>query len=319
MLYGARSQRISSMNSVSRMLALVILLLVIGGLFSRSKCSVFQAPDTKIIQGIISSAIVRKKIPVCPRSVVYGYQIINSYPHDTNAFTQGLVFHDGFLYESTGIRGKSSLRKVELETGNVLQQYLLPARFFGEGLTLWGNKLIQLTWQRGVGFIYDRGLFNLLNSFSYSTEGWGITHNNRYLVMSDGSPVLYFLDPETFQPIRTIKVHDRDVLIANLNELEYVKGEIYANIWLTDYIVRVSPETGQVLGWINLEGLLSGADRTPTANVLNGIAYDENQDRLFVTGKYWPKLFEIKLTEVSVFSETKSGKNAGQKTDCQRE
>lgn len=305
------------MNSASRKLALVILLLVTGSLFARSKCSFSQTPDTKIIQGIISSATIRKKILACPKSVVHGYQIINSYPHDTNAFTQGLLFHDGFLYESTGIRGRSTLRKVDLNTGKILRQYFLPARFFGEGLTLWGNRLIQLTWQRGVGFVYDRKSFNLLDNFSYSTEGWGITHNNQYLVMSDGSPVLYFLDPEKLQLIRTIKVHDRDVLIANLNELEYVKGEIYANIWLTDYIVRISPETGQVLGWINLEGLLSSADRTPAANVLNGIAYDENQDRLFVTGKYWPKLFEIKLTKVSAFSGTRSRKNAGQEADCQ--
>lgn len=234
--------------------------------------------------------------PVNSTSPVYSYQIINSYPHDSGAFTQGLIFNEGFLYESTGKRGQSTLRKVDLKTGKVLQQYSLPKRYFAEGLTLWQDKLIQLTWRGETGFVYDKRTFNPLREFLYSTEGWGITHNDRYLIMSDGSSTLYFLNPEDFRLVKRIQVHDNTIPIANLNELEYVKGEIYANIWLTDYIVRISPETGQVLGWINLENLLSQGKPAPLADVLNGIAYDENQDRLFVTGKYWPNLFEIKLT-----------------------
>jgi glutaminyl-peptide cyclotransferase len=249
--------------------------------------------------GAIAPAWMDTKPVVEPNSPVYGYRIVNSYPHDVNAFTQGLIFHDGFLYESTGMRGHSSLRKVELETGNILQKYLLPARFFGEGLTRWRNKLIQLTWRRGMGIVYDQKTFHPLYSFPYSTEGWGITHNGQYLIMSDGSSILYFLDPETFQEVKNIKVHDGNDAVANLNELEYVNGEIYANVWLTDYIARIAPETGQVLGWIDLKGLLEEEERTPSVDVLNGIAYDEQQDRLFVTGKYWPKLFEIELMKKS--------------------
>jgi glutaminyl-peptide cyclotransferase len=246
---------------------------------------------------VITSVSVSARTAVNPNSPVYGYQIVNSYPHDVNAFTQGLIFHDGFLYESTGIQGRSSLRKVELETGSVLQKYLLPTRFFGEGLTLWKDKLIQLTWHGGMGIVYDQKTFNPLYGFPYSTEGWGITHDGRHLIMSDGSSTLYFLDPETFRQIKNIKIHDGNVAVANLNELEYVNGEIYANVWLTDYIARIAPETGRVLGWIDLEELLGEEERTPSANVLNGIAYDKQQDRLFVTGKYWPKLFEIKVTK----------------------
>ncbi len=229
---------------------------------------------------------------------VYGYKIVNTYPHDRNAFTQGLVFDDGFLYEGTGICGGSTLRKVELETGKVLKLYPLPAKFFGEGATLWENKLIQLTWQSRVGFVYDKESFLLLREFAYPTEGWGITHDGTCLIMSDGTATLYFLNPDTFEEIRRIEVHDKDVPIANLNELEYIQGEIYANVWLTNRIARITPETGQVVGWINLEGLLSEEDCSQPVNVLNGIAYGAKHDRLFITGKYWPKLFEIERSGV---------------------
>ncbi len=226
---------------------------------------------------------------------VYGYEIINAYPHDRNAFTQGLVFDDGVLYEGTGIRGESTLRTVELETGEVLKLYSLPAKFFGEGVTLWEDKLIQLTWRSGVGFVYDKESFRLLREFAYPTEGWGITHDEKRLIMSDGTSTLHFLDPNTFEETGRIEVRDRGVPITNLNELEYVKGEIYANVWRTNRIARISPETGQVVGWIDLEGLISEEDRSQPVDVLNGIAYDAKHDRLFVTGKYWPKLFEIEL------------------------
>ncbi|BAW80222.1 glutamine cyclotransferase [Candidatus Nitrosoglobus terrae] len=235
-------------------------------------------------------------ISVNSSAPIYGYQIIHHYPHDPRAFTQGLIFNAGFLYESTGQYGQSTVRKVALETGIVLQQYTLPSRYFGEGLTLWQDKLIQLTWQEKVGFVYDQTTFSPLHEFFYPTEGWGITHDSQHLIMSDGSSTLYFLDPKSFQLIKRLPIHDGTTLVTQLNELEYVKGEIYANVWLTHYIARISPETGQILGWINLAGLLNQGSYNRAADVLNGIAYDEQQDRLFVTGKYWPSLFEIKLT-----------------------
>ncbi len=229
---------------------------------------------------------------------VYGYKIINAYPHDRNAFTQGLIFDDGFLYEGTGICGESTLRKVELETGGVLKAYHLPAKFFGEGVTLREDKIIQLTWRSGVGFVYDKDSFLLLGEFAYQTEGWGITHDEKRLIMSDGTSTLHFLDPDTFEELGRIEVRDRGVPITHLNELEYVKGEIYTNVWPTNRIARITPETGQVVGWIDLEGLLSEKDRSQPVDVLNGIAYDAKHDRLFVTGKYWPKLFEIELFRI---------------------
>ena len=226
---------------------------------------------------------------------VVGYRIVNTYPHDPRAFTQGLVFADGVLYEGTGLRGQSSLKKVDLKTGNILQARQLPARFFGEGITIYGNRVIQLTWRARVGFVYDMQTFQLLDTFNYPTEGWGITHDGRSLIMSDGTSTLYFLDPQTFREVDRLEVHTRDGPVSRLNELEYVQGEIYANVWKTDRIARISPETGEVVGWIDLEGLLRPEDRNSRIDVLNGIAYDVKNDRLFVTGKLWPKLFEIEL------------------------
>jgi len=226
---------------------------------------------------------------------LYTYKIVNTYPHDRNAFTQGLVFEDGILYEGTGLHGQSTLRKVELETGDILRILTLPAQFFGEGVTIYGNKLIQLTWQSNVGFIYDKESFELLQEFNYSTEGWGITHDGKRLIMSDGTSTLHFLDPETFQEIGQIEVYDRNGPVTKLNELEYIQGEIYANIWKTDRVARIAPLTGQVMGWIELENILSPEDRNHRVDALNGIAYDAKNDRLFVTGKFWPKIIEIEM------------------------
>jgi len=226
---------------------------------------------------------------------LYTYKIVNTYPHDRNAFTQGLVTEDGILYEGTGLHGQSTLRKVELETGEILRILTLPAQFFGEGVTIYGNKLIQLTWQSHVGFIYDKETFELLQEFNYSTEGWGITHDGKRLIMSDGTSTLHFLDPETFQEIGQIEVYDRNGRVTKLNELEYVQGEIYANIWKTDRVARIAPLTGQVMGWIELENILSPEDGNHRVDALNGIAYDATNDRLFVTGKFWPKIFEIEI------------------------
>jgi glutamine cyclotransferase len=229
---------------------------------------------------------------------VYTYKVVSTYPHDRNAYTQGLVFDGGFLYEGTGLRGQSTLRCVELETGTVLKSRALSPQYFGEGVTICGNHIIQLTWQSQVGFVYDKDSLELRREFSYLTEGWGITYDGQRLIMSDGSARLYFLDPESFQVTGSIEVQDNGQPVSRLNELEYIRGEIYANVYLTDRIVRIAPETGKVTGWIELAGLLPPEDRTEPVDVLNGIAYDEANDRLFVTGKLWPKLFEIELVRL---------------------
>jgi glutamine cyclotransferase len=226
---------------------------------------------------------------------VYGYRVIRSYPHDRQAFTQGLVYEAGELYEGTGIRGQSSLRRVALETGIVRQERVLPEQYFGEGITIFGDRIIQLTWQSRIGFVYDKASFNLLQQFRYPTEGWGITHDGSRLIMSDGTANLYFLEPQTFTEIDRIEVHDDQGPVVRLNELEYVRGDIYANVWQTNRIARIDLLTGRVAAWIDLAGLLSAADRQQRVDVLNGIAYDAENDRLFVTGKWWPKLFEMRI------------------------
>jgi len=228
-------------------------------------------------------------------TTLHSIRVINVYPHDPDAFTQGLVFHKGYIYEGTGLPGQSSIRKVELKTGRILKSQGLPAEHFGEGITICRNRLIQLTWQSHTGFVYDLQSFRLLQTFSYPTEGWGITYDGNYLIMSDGTAVLRFLDARTYKMVKQIEVRDRGNVLPNINELEFIKGEIYANVWGTGYIVRISPRTGQVLGWIDLRDLYRYVGAARNIDVLNGIAYDANGDRLFVTGKYWPNLFEIKL------------------------
>jgi glutamine cyclotransferase len=224
-----------------------------------------------------------------------GYRVVNAWPHDPHAFTQGLVYIDGHLYESTGLNGRSTLRMVDLTTGQVQQRVDLPQQYFGEGLTAWGSTLIQLTWQNRVAFVYDRFSFRQLRAIPCPWEGWGLTEDGKSLILSDGTPTLRFLDPDTFHELREITVRDRGKPVDKLNELEYIHGEIYANIWYSDRIARISPATGAVLGWIDLSGLLTSAERTDPDAVLNGIAWDAAHDRLFVTGKLWPKLFEIKI------------------------
>jgi glutaminyl-peptide cyclotransferase len=230
---------------------------------------------------------------------VYSFEVVRAYPHDPAAFTQGLIFAGGFLYESTGLNGASSLRKVDLTTGRVLQKADVPVQYFAEGLTLFRGKLFQLTWQAHKGFIYDQGTFAMEKEFPYDVEGWGLTHDDQFLIMSDGSNQLRFIDPADFQVKKTISVMDKGRPLFALNELEYIKGEIYSNIWHDDRIVRIDPASGKILAWINLAGLLSAQERGGPENVLNGIAYDDVEDRLFVTGKRWPKLFEIRLKEQS--------------------
>ncbi|MGA8741731.1 MAG: glutaminyl-peptide cyclotransferase [Terracidiphilus sp.] len=221
------------------------------------------------------------------------YHVVHAYPHDQRAFTQGLVYVDGHLYESTGIEGQSSLREEDLETGRILRMQMVPDKYFAEGLTDWKNTLIQLTWQSHIAFVYDLDTFHLRRTFSYTGEGWGLTHDAKSLILSDGTATLRFFDPETFKEVRRITVKDSGKPVTQLNELEYIHGEIYANIWHSDRIARISPATGRVLGWIDLKGLMPRDQLSNDEAVLNGIAYDAAHDRLFVTGKLWPKVFEI--------------------------
>jgi glutamine cyclotransferase len=233
--------------------------------------------------------------PAAETAPVFTFTVVNTYPHDRKAFTQGLVIADGMLYEGTGLRGQSTLRRVDLTTGHVVQLHALPAHVFGEGITVYRDTIIQLTWQSRVGFVYDTYSFALLQEFTYPTEGWGITHDGSHLIMSDGTATLYFRHPETFAEVGRIVVHDDTGPVTRLNELEYIQGEIYANVWQTERIAKIDPQTGRVTGWIDLRGLLQPEDVLRPVDVLNGIAYDAEHDRLFVTGKLWPKLFEIRL------------------------
>ena len=229
---------------------------------------------------------------------VYGYQVVRAYPHDTGAYTEGLFYKDGYLYESTGQVGQSTVRKVALETGDVVQRHRLPKQYFGEGIVAWKDRLVQLTWQSGTGFVYDLASFTPQRSFSYEGEGWALTRDDTHLYMSDGTPVLRVLDPETLQVVRRITVTADGAPVTHLNELEWVDGEIYANVWLTDRIARIDPASGHVVGWIDLAGLFDiNQLPNPGDDVLNGIAWDAEHKRLFVTGKCWPQLFEIKLVK----------------------
>ncbi len=227
----------------------------------------------------------------------YGFRVIHTYPHSRDAFTQGLIYDNGILFEGTGQETGSSLREVELETGKVLRQHNLDASLFGEGITLYRNRIYQVTWENKVGFVYEKSTFNLINKIYYSTPGWGLTTMNDKIVMSDGTNVLYYFEPEMFTVVSRIEVYDNKEKIDSLNELEYINGEIWANIWMSDLIARIDPVSGKVIGYIDLKGLLPASDKNPDTDVLNGIAWDDATKRIFVTGKRWPKLFEIKVTE----------------------
>ncbi|MCX6255837.1 MAG: glutaminyl-peptide cyclotransferase [Bacteroidia bacterium] len=226
-----------------------------------------------------------------------GYKVIHTYPHDKEAFTQGLVYDKGVLFEGTGQETGSTLREVELETGKVIRQHNLDASLFGEGIALYHDRIYQVTWKNKIGFVYDKSTFNLINKIYYSTQGWGLTTIDNKIVMSDGTNVLYFFEPEMFTVVSRIEVYDNEKKVNQLNELEYINGEIWANVWTTDLIARIDPVSGKVIAYIDLKGILSESDRDPETDVLNGIAYDQAGDRIFVTGKRWAKLFEIKFTE----------------------
>jgi len=225
----------------------------------------------------------------------YGFRIVHAYPHRSDAFTEGLFYLNGFLYESTGLEGHSSIRKVRLETGEVVQERDLPPEYFGEGIVAWQDRLVQLTWRSGIGFVYDLATFSPRATFHYPGEGWALTRDNRRLIMSDGTSDIRFLDPASLKEIGRIHVTAENRPVTNINELEWVKGEIYANIWETNLVARIDPGNGKVVGWIDFGGLNPAAASTNPDDVLNGIAYDADHDRLFVTGKDWPQLYEIKL------------------------
>jgi len=227
----------------------------------------------------------------------YGYKVVQTYPHDREAFTQGLIYDKGIMFESTGQKTSSSLRETEMKTGRVVRQLDLDDTLFGEGITLYGDRLYLVTWQNKVGFVYEKTTFKVINKIYYATEGWGLTTIGDKIVMSDGTNILYYYDPETFTVISRIEVYDNEQKIDSLNELEYINGEIWANVWMTDKIARIDPLTGKVLSYINLKGLLPESEKRPDTDVLNGIAFDKESDRIFVTGKKWPKLYEIRITE----------------------
>jgi glutaminyl-peptide cyclotransferase len=251
--------------------------------------SLLLAASAAIALGVLGHDVRAQQKPAAP---VFGFSVVHTYPHDADAFTQGLLFRDGVLFESTGLKGRSTLRKVRLETGEVLQQTKIEDRYFAEGLTDWGARLVQLTWETNIGFVYDLATFKRLQTFGYTGEGWGLTHDDRALIMSDGTPTLRFLDPQTLQVTRQVTVRDGSLPVEDLNELEFVDGQVYANVWTTDRIAIIAPATGEVTGWINLAGLMPRGATSGDA-VLNGIAYDAARKRLFVTGKLWPRLFEI--------------------------
>jgi glutamine cyclotransferase len=253
----------------------------------------FRVPYAVVL---LSALALRQFAGAQSSAAADSYQIVHTYPHDPNAFTQGLICVDGHLYESTGLTGRSSLHLVDLTTGNVLQKHDLAPDLFGEGLTNWDSTLIQLTWTSHKAFIYDRFSFALQRTMAYEGEGWGLTHDETQLILSDGSSYLRFLDPKSFRVVRRLRVTDESGRpVEKLNELEYVRGEIYANVWQTDEIVRISPRTGKIVGRIDLRGIIDKRELHGEGAVLNGIAYDASGDRLFVTGKLWPKLFEIKV------------------------
>ncbi|MEO7936588.1 MAG: glutaminyl-peptide cyclotransferase [Dokdonella sp.] len=234
---------------------------------------------------------------------VLDFEVVKTWPHDRGAFTQGLIVRDGFFYESTGLNGRSSLRKVKLETGEVMQHETVPNEYFAEGLTDWKDRLIQITWQSKVGFTYDLKTFKPKGHFNYDGEGWGITHDAKRLIMSDGTSTLRFLDPESFKQTGTLDITYQGKPLANLNELEFVRGRIFANVWQSNVIVVIDPANGRVTAQLNLPALLSTEDRSVAVDVLNGIAYEAKHDRLFVTGKLWPKIFEIKLKPTSLLDK----------------
>lgn len=249
------------------------------------------AAGMAVVTGVAGSSALRAQRQAVP---VHGFAVVQTFPHDPDAFTQGLVYADGEFYESTGLNGESTLRRVEIATGKVLQRRAVDAKYFAEGLALVGDELLQLTWQHNVGFVYDRRTFAPRRMFTYGTEGWGLAYDARGgLVMSDGSDRLFWLDTRTQKVLKTLRVTDAGRPVMQLNELEWIEGEIWANVWMTDRIARINPSTGVVNSWVDFSSLWPQYQRTPSADVFNGIAYDPAGKRIFVTGKKWPRVYQI--------------------------
>ncbi len=266
--------------------------------------NVFNQCDLRNVLVALILATCIGCLPSCPNDPTpieaerYTYDVVESFPHDPQAFTQGLVYENGILYEGTGIQGASSLRRVTLETGEVMDSVPLADEYFGEGVAVLPDRIVQLTWQSHIAFVYDKATLALLDDFTYTGEGWGLTFDGEHLIMSDGTATLRFLDPETYQEVRRVTVYDDEGFVRRLNELEAIDGRIYANVFQTDRIARIDPETGEVVSWIDLAGILEPDMRTGNEDVLNGIAYDAQNDRLIVTGKRWPLMFHIDLVPV---------------------
>lgn len=282
----------------------LLLLIWLGAL--TSACAIFAAEPTPTPTSPPASPVPTKEAAASatttpdaavPASSVAreGYEVVHVYPHDTTAFTEGLLVAKGHFFESTGLNGESSLREVDISTGRVLRQVSLASEYFGEGLAVLGDRAYQLTWRNNLGFIYDLATFRVIDQFFFVGEGWGLTTDGQNLIMSDGTARIRFLDPKTMQTTRTVDVLFEGQPLKNINELEYVHGQIYANLWQTNAVVRIEPATGKVVGMIDFSGLLKATDYGPNTDVLNGIAYDAEHDRLFVTGKKWPKIFEVRL------------------------
>lgn len=263
--------------------------IALAGVFAFAACGRNEAAKIQTVPPS-PAAIAGATAPVS-----YSYEVIRSWPHDRAAFTQGLVFRNGALLESTGLNGRSSVREVELATGRVLKHVALPQQYFGEGLAVLDGRVFQLTWQNQRGFVYDVDTFRKEREFTYEGEGWGLTTDGKSLILSDGTHRLRFLDPVSFQVQRVVEVLIDGKPVNHLNELEWIDGEVFANVWQTDRVVRIDPATGQVRGVVDFSGLLGQAERAAGADVFNGIAYDPASDRLFVTGKFWPKIFEVRL------------------------
>jgi len=264
---------------------------------NRSALILAAAGTAVLACGYLAAGCGKPRTDAAQTAPIQRVQVVREYPHDPGAYTQGLLYDGGFLYESTGREGFSSLRKVNLETGAVLRIHRLPSRLFGEGLALFGDKLIQLTWQTGEGFVYDKETFRLVREFRFEPEGWGLASDGRRLILSDGTSELRFLDPQTLKETGRLTVTHGNRRIDQINELEWVRGEIWANVWQTGYIIRIDPQTGKIKGILNLESLALANATRDVDSVLNGIAYDPKNDRIFITGKLWPKLYEIRLIE----------------------
>jgi glutamine cyclotransferase len=285
------------MNTQSARTLALLLFLILPACGGAVSAPTQQPPPPAPVAAESTAAQANQPAPAAsPEEIpVYAYEVVASYPHDTKAYTQGLVFYDGMLYESTGQYGESSLRRVELKKGKVKKKIEVPGQYFAEGMTILNGKIYQLTWQQGKSFVYDLKDFKLESEFAYDGEGWGLTTDGRLLILSDGTNQLRFIDPATFRVTKTISILDNGQPLVDINELEYIRGEIYANVWKTDRIARLDPQTGRILSWIDLTGLRPEESMRNSENVLNGIAYDAENDRLYVTGKRWPKIFEIRL------------------------